>query len=71
MSDVKQGGSTVFINAMATAYPSKRAAVMWFNTFSDGSRDPATDHGACPVIMGEKWGKISLNDDKAGGAEKV
>ncbi|CAG7833470.1 unnamed protein product [Allacma fusca] len=31
------------------------SAVIWHNLLSDGTADEATWHGACPVLLGEKW----------------
>ncbi|CAG7644046.1 unnamed protein product, partial [Allacma fusca] len=37
------------------AKPVKGSAVVWHNVLSDGSPDLRTYHGACPVVLGEKW----------------
>ena len=50
----------MFTSAAATAFPVKGSAILWFNTFSDGTSDQDTQHGACPVVMGQKWGESVL-----------
>ena len=35
-------------------------AVFWYNLMHDGSGDYLTRHAACPVLIGEKWGKLSF-----------
>ena len=60
MSDVKKGGYTVFPASFATVVPSEGSMVFWFNTFSDGSPDISTAHEDCPVVWGEKFGKITF-----------
>ncbi|WOK97140.1 putative prolyl 4-hydroxylase 6 [Canna indica] len=35
--------------------PAKGDAVLFFNLFMNGTTDPASEHGSCPVIEGEKW----------------
>lgn len=37
--------------------PEKGSAVFWYNLFRNGEGIEDTIHGACPVLMGEKWGK--------------
>lgn len=32
-------------------------AAFWYNIKSDGKLDDRTLHGACPVLVGYKWGK--------------
>ncbi|CAG7836314.1 unnamed protein product [Allacma fusca] len=55
LTDVEKGGSTAFPMAGVAARPVKGSAVFWNNLFSSGNPDERTWHGACPVIMGEKW----------------
>lgn len=57
MSDVEQGGATVFPNIHKAVYPQRGTAVMWYNLKDDGQPDELTLHAACPVLVGSKWGK--------------
>ena len=40
--------------------PRKGSAVFWYNLFRNGEGIEDTVHGACPVLMGEKWGELLL-----------
>ena len=35
-------------------------AVFWYNLFASGEGDYSTRHAACPVLVGNKWGKYFL-----------
>ena len=59
LSDVERGGNTAFPMAGVAAKPVKGSAVYWYNLLSSGERDNRTWHGACPVVLGEKWGMIN------------
>ncbi len=52
------GGATVFPELKLTLFPSKHDAVLWWNLFPNGEQDMTTLHAGCPVLIGEKWGKI-------------
>ena len=58
LSDVEKGGSTAFPIAGVAATPVKGSAVYWYDLLSSGDSDHRTWHGACPVILGEKWGEL-------------
>ncbi|KAI4458951.1 prolyl 4-hydroxylase alpha subunit [Holotrichia oblita] len=55
MSDVDQGGATVFIDLDVVVRPKKGTAVFWYNLHSNGEGDRSTGHAACPVLAGSKW----------------
>ena len=58
VSDVEQGGATVFVDLGLTLSPKKGSAVFWYNLFKNGEGDVRTRHAACPVLAGTKWGKF-------------
>lgn len=56
MSDVGEGGRTVFPRIGAGVKPEAGSAVFWYNILDNGKADRLTLHGACPVLFGTKWG---------------
>lgn len=60
MNDVPLGGDTVFPLIKLAVTPSKGSVLVWHNVLPDGSENVLTRHSACPVIIGEKWGIVSI-----------
>ncbi|XP_022210974.2 prolyl 4-hydroxylase subunit alpha-1 [Drosophila obscura] len=54
LSDVEQGGYTVFTKLNVFLPPIKGALVMWHNLHRSLEVDPRTYHAGCPVIIGSK-----------------
>ncbi|KAM3964090.1 prolyl 4-hydroxylase subunit alpha-1 isoform 2-T3 [Aphomia sociella] len=55
MSEVAQGGATVFTRLGLSVFPIKGAALYWMNLHPSGEGDLSTRHAACPVLRGSKW----------------
>ncbi|XP_077984711.1 prolyl 4-hydroxylase subunit alpha-2-like [Glandiceps talaboti] len=55
LSDVNWGGGTVFTELGIRALPSKGDALFWFNMKRSGEYIANSQHGGCPVFLGEKW----------------
>ncbi|CAH2076662.1 unnamed protein product, partial [Iphiclides podalirius] len=55
MSEVAQGGATVFTDLGLSVFPIKNAALFWMNVLPSGEGNERTRHAACPVLRGSKW----------------
>uniref|UniRef100_A0A1B6MIZ2 procollagen-proline 4-dioxygenase n=1 Tax=Graphocephala atropunctata TaxID=36148 RepID=A0A1B6MIZ2_9HEMI len=55
MSDVEQGGATVFPELRLSLWPERGTAAFWMNLYPHGEGDLRTRHAACPVLAGSKW----------------
>jgi len=62
MSDVEQGGATVFTSLHTALFPKRGTAAFWMNLHRDGEGDVRTRHAACPVLTGTKWGRYSASN---------
>ena len=60
MSDVEQGGGTVFTELNLALWPKKGNAAFWYNLKPNGEGDYLTRHAACAVLTGSKWGMIFI-----------
>ncbi|KAH8247289.1 hypothetical protein KR038_001640, partial [Drosophila bunnanda] len=56
LSEVAQGGATVFPFLNLKVFPQPGAALFWYNTNATGYEEVRTMHAGCPVIVGSKWG---------------
>nr|XP_018912414.1 PREDICTED: prolyl 4-hydroxylase subunit alpha-1 [Bemisia tabaci]XP_018912415.1 PREDICTED: prolyl 4-hydroxylase subunit alpha-1 [Bemisia tabaci] len=55
MSDVAEGGGTVFPRLNLALWPKKGTAAVWMNLHASCNGDYRTRHAACPVLIGSKW----------------
>ena len=55
MTDVEEGGYTVFLPPKIAVKPEKGGAAFWHNLYPSGDVDLRTRHAACPVLTGIKW----------------
>ncbi|CAH2076660.1 unnamed protein product, partial [Iphiclides podalirius] len=69
MSEVAQGGATVFTDLGLSVFPIKNAALFWMNVLPSGEGNERTRHAACPVLRGSKWG--GRNIERIGMAIRV
>lgn len=50
------GGKTVFPNLDLAVSPEKNSAIFWYTLDHHGEVLESSYYGACPVLMGNKWG---------------
>lgn len=55
MTDVTDGGRTIFDGAQVSVSTRPGSALVWWNIRSDGSLDSRNHHMGCPVVRGNKW----------------
>ncbi|BFY98063.1 hypothetical protein BsWGS_01103 [Bradybaena similaris] len=55
LTDVEQGGSTIFSKVDLAVRPVKKMALFWYSYKPSGEQDMDTLHAACPVVVGHKW----------------
>ncbi|XP_017131068.1 prolyl 4-hydroxylase subunit alpha-1-like isoform X1 [Drosophila elegans] len=55
LSDVPQGGATVFPSLNLTVFPQPGSVLFWYNLDNKGNEDLMTHHLGCPLIVGSKW----------------
>ncbi|XP_050744956.1 prolyl 4-hydroxylase subunit alpha-1-like isoform X2 [Drosophila biarmipes] len=55
LSNVTQGGATLFPSLNITVFPKFGSALFWFNLDHKGNNQLDTTHTGCPVIVGSKW----------------
>lgn len=71
MSDVEQGGGTVFTAINISLWPKKGSAAFWYNLKPNGEGDFKTRHAACPVLTGSKWGMSRINANYCSTIKKI
>ena len=57
---MEQGGGTSFPYMKRLLMPKKGDAAFWLNLHASGEGDQRNLHGACPIIVGSKWGMYAL-----------
>ncbi|KAH8271404.1 hypothetical protein KR018_008833, partial [Drosophila ironensis] len=55
LSEVPQGGATMFRKLNLSIFPKPGSVLFWYNLNNAGDTDPMTEHSGCPVIVGSKW----------------
>ena len=63
MTDVEKGGYTIFPYIGVGVKPRKGTCVFWYNLYENGTGNTNTYHTACPVVLGNKWGKLWLRKE--------
>ncbi|XP_041379268.1 prolyl 4-hydroxylase subunit alpha-1-like [Gigantopelta aegis] len=55
LTDVDEGGATIFPNLGIKVAPRKGSALFWFNYKPDGRPEINLERRECPVVIGQKW----------------
>ncbi|XP_041674295.1 prolyl 4-hydroxylase subunit alpha-2-like [Drosophila eugracilis] len=55
LSEVEQGGETVFPFLDLRVRTQKGSLLVWYNLLSNGTSDWRVTHVSCPIIKGDKW----------------
>eukprot|EP01114_Cavostelium_apophysatum_P004299 TRINITY_DN1449_c0_g1_i1.p1 TRINITY_DN1449_c0_g1~~TRINITY_DN1449_c0_g1_i1.p1 ORF type:complete len:139 (+),score=30.59 TRINITY_DN1449_c0_g1_i1:286-702(+) len=55
LNDVEEGGETLFPAVNLAVKPKKGSAILWYNTYLNGTLDRNALHGGNPVIKGIKY----------------
>ncbi|KAH8252048.1 hypothetical protein KR038_011545, partial [Drosophila bunnanda] len=58
LSDVLQGGETLFPYLDLRVHTRKGSLLVWYNLLLNGTIDWRVEHISCPILMGDKWGKF-------------
>jgi len=58
LSEVAEGGETIFPVPNIRVKPLKGGCVLWYNTFANGTLDDTSLHGGSPVIKGTKYASV-------------
>ncbi|CAN7975926.1 unnamed protein product [Ixodes persulcatus] len=58
MTDVEEGGATVFPSLGIRLTPKKGDAAFWWNLKANGEGERLTMHAGCPVLYGSKWSEF-------------
>lgn len=55
LTNVEEGGHTVFLDQKLSLKPRLGDAAFWYNLKPSGEGDSGTKHAGCPVLIGQKW----------------
>lgn len=55
LTDVEEGGNTVFLVPKISVKPKKGSTLFWYNLKPSSQSDDSTRHAGCPVYKGHKW----------------